>query len=326
MSNRIAMQMSKNSSSANIAYVSVGVADMAVVRQLWVEQLGLEVLETRQGPDAELGKLWNLSADQFVEQLLLCTPGATTGWLHFVQFREPAAAVRSGAAATDLGAKNLDVNCTGMPDLVAGLITAGYQPRSAIGEYEIDGIQVREVQIPVHDDLNLVLIEVLSAGFEVELSPQGYAALTSFVVIVPDVTAETDFYLQLFGMERILSHELSGPEIEMAAGLPAGTVLNLKLLGAPDNLFGRMELIEYMGVQGDNRFSRAVPPATGILRCGFRVASLADFAIRAESLDVQISHPVEVATIHGSGRVVELASPGGLRLEIVEYMGSESKL
>jgi len=292
---------------------------MEPVRRLWIDELGLDVIARREGPDPELAILWGIPAGQFAEQLLLGTPGAATGHLHFVQFRDPVDAVRAGAAPTDLGAKNLDVNCTDMPERVARLQQTGYSFRSDIGEYELDGIRAREVQVPVHDDINLVLIEVLTKGFEVDYTAKAFAALTSFVVIVPDVEREAAFYRQLFGMENILTHKLSGPAIEMAAGLPAGTVLDLHLLGGPDNLFGRMELIEYVRVNGDDRFSHAHPPATGILHCGFRADSLQDFAASAQAHGVSIdgdSGVSESDLIYGKSRVLEMHSPAGLRIYV----------
>jgi catechol 2,3-dioxygenase-like lactoylglutathione lyase family enzyme len=299
---------------ANIAWVSIGVTDMPAVRALWVDELGLDVIARRQGPDDELGRLWDMPADQFEEQLLLATPGADTGFLHFVQFSAPGEAVREGAAPTDLGAKNLDVNCTDMPALVERLRAAGYAFRSAIGQYEIDGIEAREVQMPAHDGINVVLIEVLTDGFEVSYTARGFAALTSFVVIVPDVGREAGFYKKLFGMQEILRHRFSGAAIEMAAGLPAGTVLDLHLLGEQDNLFGRMELIEYVGVQGDNRFVRARPPATGILSCGFRVASLDEFARQAAEIGSAVSGRTKTDTLFAKGEVAQLTSPAGLQI------------
>jgi len=295
---------------------------MDAVHSLWVERFGLEILARRSGPDASLAALWGLPAEQFVDQLLLSAPGATSGRLHFVQFAEPAAAVRAGAAPTDLGAKNLDVNCIGMPKLVEELGAAGFAFRSAIGEYEIDGIRAREVQMPVHDDINVVLIEVLSSGFDVALSDRGYAALTSFVVIVPDVAREAAFYRHLFGMQDILTHKLSGAAIEMAAGLPQGTVLDLHLLGAADNLFGRMELIEYVGVQGDNRFTPAIPPATGILSCGFCVQSLDQFRALAASHGIRVGSECVSSAITGAGVAAELISPAGLRIEVLQLSDS----
>ena len=304
---------------SNIAWVSVGVADMDAARALWVDQLGLDVIGRRLGPDDALGRMWDMPADRFEEQLLLTTPGAETGLLHFVQFVTPAEAVRKDAAPTDLGAKNLDVNCTDMPALVERLRGAGYSFRSAIGQYEIDGIQAREVQMPAHDDINVVLIEVLTEGFEVGYTARGYAALTSFVVIVPDAGREARFYKNLFGMQEILCHRFSGAAIEMAAGLPPGTVLDLHLLGEQDNLFGRMELIEYVGVHGDDRFARARPPATGILSCGFRVASIDEFAGKAEEMSIAVSRRITADTLFADGEVAQLVSPAGLQIYVHEW-------
>jgi catechol 2,3-dioxygenase-like lactoylglutathione lyase family enzyme len=290
---------------------------MRAVEHLWVKQLGLEIAARRQGPDAGLAELWDVPAEQFAEQLLLRTHGASSGYLHFVQFHKPGESVRMNAGSTDLGAKNIDVNCTAMPALVEQLKAAGYRFRSEIAEYEIGGIKAREVQMPVHDDINVVFIEVLSKGFEVNYTAQGFAALTSFVVIVPDAEQEACFYKQLFGFDEILRHELSGAALEMAAALPKGTVLDLHLLGHPGNLFGRMELIEYKGVQGVNRFERAVPPATGILRCGFKINALEPFIARLEQQGIPISGRFQVDTIFGNSLILMLESPAGLKLQLM---------
>ena len=299
-----------------ISYVSIGVADMAPVRALWIDALGLEVVAASSGPDAQLTKLWHIPAEQIAEQLLLRTPGAETGWLHFVQFRAPGDAIRKDAAPTDRCAKNLDVNCVNMPVLVEQLKNAGYEFRSAISEYEIDGLGVREVQMPVHDGVNVVFIEVLGEGFDVDYTAKGFAGLTSFVVIVPDAQIETEFYQALFGFAEIMRHRISGPAIEQAAGLPPGTALDMRLTGHPDNLFGRMELIEYEGISGANLFARAVPPATGILSAGFRVASIEAFKQHAAEQGVTIGGECEVETPFATGTVLQLCSPAGLRIEV----------
>jgi catechol 2,3-dioxygenase-like lactoylglutathione lyase family enzyme len=310
--------------SAGIAYVSIGVQDMRAVAELWVDVLGLEVAAVAAGPDPELGRLWNLPGEVITAQMVLRTPGADGGYLHFVEFANPGAAVREGAATTDRGAKNIDVNCVGMPELVARLRAAGYEPRSEIAEYEVDAVRVREVQLAVHDGLNLVLIEVLTAGFEVALTAAGTAGLTSFVVIVDDTVGEATFYRQLFGMTDIMHHRIAGPEIESAAGLPPGTVLDMRLLGRPESLFGRMELIAYEGISGANRFVRAVPPATGILRCGFRISSLGVFAEQAAAHGFAIRQQVQVHTLFGHASIACCRSPAGLELELCEYSSGQS--
>lgn len=301
-----------------IAHVTVGVADLRPVIDLWIDRMGLEIITRREGPDPGLGCLWDIPADRIVDQVLIRTPGTETGGLHFVQFRNPDTPVRAGAAATDLGPKNIDVNCVDMTARHAELAAAGCTFRSAISEYEADGLRAREVQMPSHDDTNVVLIEVLSDGFEMNFSPTGYAAMTSFVVIVPDTKIEAAFYAELFGLDEIMHHRIAGPGIEQAVGLPPGSVLDMRLMGRAQKLFGRVELIEYEGQRGQDRFPLAKPPAAGILRCAFSVESLRRFLDRAGQLDVQVRTQGHVETLFGAGPMCSLTSPAGLRIDVFE--------
>jgi catechol 2,3-dioxygenase-like lactoylglutathione lyase family enzyme len=308
----------KHIMTTGISYVSIAVADMQQVSALWIEQFGLAVLEHRLGPDAELAKLWGITPAQISEQLLLASPGAETGKLHFVELADPGSAVRQDAAAYDLGAKNLDVNCTDLPGCVKKLKQAGYEFRSEIVSYEIEGLKIREVQMPAHDGLNVAFVEVLGPGFETPFTEQGYAALTSFVVIVEDTVSEADFYKHTFGFDEVMYHKLSGPGIETTIGLPSGAALHMRLCGKEDNMFGRMELISYEGLTGKNRFKLAQPPATGILRCGFVVNSLDEMTAKADINKQLVAEPVSIDTIFGHGQVLQIESPAGLKIDMLE--------
>jgi len=301
-----------------ISYVSVGVADMQAVKALWIDLLGLEVVARRQGPDPELARLWGLRADDIRDQLLLQTPAAQTGRLHFVEFANPGAAIRENAAPYDLGAKNLDVNCDAMPEKIVQLRAAGYAFRSDMVEYELEGVRAREVQMPAHDGLNVVFIEVLSDGFETPYSSRGFAAVTSFVVIVEDTASEAEFYKAVFGLDEILQHNLAGPDIEKVIGLPKGAALQMRLCGTADNMFGRMELITYEGLSGADRFTTAQPAATGILRCGFDIDSMDSFVASAAANNIVVTEPKQTDAIYGTGRIASLNSPAGLRIEVLE--------
>lgn len=301
-----------------IAHVTVGVADLQPVYDLWSDRFGLETVARRAGPDADLARLWNIPASRIADQALLRTPGAETGWLHFVQFNEPDTPVRQGAAATDLGPKSLDVNCRDMPVRVTGLQSAGYSFRSEIGEYRVEEIHAREVQISGHDQTNIVLIEILSGGFGMNYSPAGYAALTSFVVVVPDTKSEAGFFAELFGLDELMHHRISGPGIEKAVGLPSGSVLDMRLMGRDQKFFGRVELIAYEGLGGSDRFKLAKPPALGTLHCTFAVKSLNEFLHRAENRVIENSIYDGLETIFCSGRVCSVYSPSGLRIDVYE--------
>ena len=73
-----------------------------------------------------------------------------------------------------------------------------------------------------------------------------------------------------------------------------------------------------VGVNGANCFTRAVPPATGILRCSFVVASLDEFAALAPEYAMPIIHSLEIDAIFAKGKFLQLSSPAGLQLEISE--------
>jgi len=300
----------------SIAQLFIGVADMGPVRELWVRHFGLDIVAEVSGRDAELARLCSLPPDAIAAQLLVRTPKARSGWLHFVQFAAPAAPVRADSQPTDLCPKNIDVNCLDMPARYAELAAAGYRFRSAISDYEVAGMQAREVQMPAHDELNVVLIEV--DDWPVQLSAQQYGAVTSFVATVPDTAAEAEFYRALLGLDELLVHRITGPAIEKVVGLPAGSALHMRLLGDPDEVYGRVELIAYEQMAGRNLYPRAIPPALGILGCRFRCDDLSQLRDRAARLGIPVTECGTYELIFGRVELIRLSSPAGLVLEIFE--------
>jgi len=300
----------------HISYISIGVADLAPVRRLWVDLLGLHCVASHQGADVELAALWGLDSTDISAQLVVATPGAKQGRLHFVELSQPGLPVRHGAATIDCCAKNIDVNCVDIDQVVQRLKKAGFVFRSPVAQYELDGVQIREVQFAAHDELNVVLIEVLSADYLRVMSAEGCAAVTSVVSIVPDVVREVEFFQSVLRLPQALHHQLAGPGLEAAAGLPAGTTLDLFLLGSPDNIFGRVELIQYIGAAGQNLFPRARPPATGILKFGIEVSSLARVEAVLDGLGWPSASSRPFSILPAVGRMLECASPAGIPLQI----------
>lgn len=301
---------------SSIAHIVVGVADLDPVRTLWCRHFGLETVAERQGSDPRLEAAWGLPPGGITGQLLLRTPGQATGWLHFVEFADPAPPVRRNAATTALCPKNIDINCTDMHARVAELEAAGFFFRSAVSEYEIDGMTVREVQMPVHDDINVVLIEV--PDWDMQMTETGYAGVTSFVVTVSDTKSESRFYASLFGHGELLCHRITGPEIEAVVGLPPGSALDMRVLGDHDNLFGRVELIAYEGLTGDNLFPAARPPATGSLGARFVVTDLAQCIEAATTMGATVSDHGVVELLSGTARLVALHTPVGFYIEVLQ--------
>jgi len=302
-----------NDQVAGISYITVSVANMEEALAFWTGQLGMELRARRNGADAGASALLGVAPDEIAGQAVIGSPGAEDGRIYLVQFAEPGEPVRLGSAPTDLGPKNLDINCTDMPARMDELKKAGYAFRSDFSEYELNGLQVREVQMPGHDGTNIVFIEVAGEQdeFSTPFSDRGYAAVTSFVIIVPDTLPEAEFYRELFGFDELLHHRLSGPEIEAVVGLPPGAALELRMLGRQDSPFGRVELVSYEGAPGANLFAKAHPPATGILGGGFVAAAADGFLQRAEALSLAVHDRGECATVLGNYRVYKATTPAG---------------
>jgi predicted enzyme related to lactoylglutathione lyase len=170
--------------------------------------------------------------------------------------------------------------------------------------------------MPAHDDTNVVFIEV--EDWPIRLSAKHYGAVSSFVVVVPDTAAEAKFYKTVFGHQELMHHRISGAAIEKTVGLPSGAALDMRLLGDPQELYGRVELITYEGLQGRNLFPKACAPALGILGCRFEVDDMDAFCERVQNSGCEIERigPTELLT--GSGEMAALKSPAGLAIEVLQ--------
>ena len=248
--------------------LSVGVADMVIALDLWHETLGFDLVHHRHGSDPHLERLWELPKGEIAEQALLATPDAPGGRLHLVRFRSQVRTVRGTADVTDRCPKNLDVNVIDLPERVERLRSRGYRLRSEPVAYRFGDLDVREVQLPVHDDVNLVLAEIV--GEPLAVTPRGFGGITSTVTTVDDLDRETEF-LERLGFDRLDHHVLRGPQIESMVGLGAGGALELQLLGAPADRFGRAELVRYHGAAGRDLYEQARPPVRGLFRAAVRV-------------------------------------------------------
>lgn len=303
------------------SHVTIGVANLDTALNFWQQNFGLQVRIDRQGPDAALGTLWGLDPQAITRQALVATPTgpglwATAGAMHLVEFRDPLPPVRRGARAWDLLPKNLDLYTNDIPVRYAELEAAGHQFRTRWTEMPAGQQMFREVQMPGHDEINVVLIEITGPGYDTTMSAKGYAGIGPLVTIVPDAEAETSFYRDVLCMTTTIEMQLTGPGIERTAGLPPGAGLQLRVFGDPGEPLGRIEIIEYQQLQGENIYPRAKPPATGILHMNYRVKDLAPIRARLQTAQMSITEHGALNTLYGSGPLLSCYSPAGFRIEI----------
>jgi catechol 2,3-dioxygenase-like lactoylglutathione lyase family enzyme len=310
--------MNKSPAFDAFSSVTVGVADMDGARLLWVDTFGMEVVADLQGPDAGIARLWGIEADDIAQQLLLRTGNSRYGMLHLVEFESPDPPVRRGAAVFDQCPKNLDIYVDDLPKRVAELKAAGRSFRND-NYSEVtapNGITFREIHMPAHDDINVVLLQVI--GRDYPFSAQGYAAVGPLITIVGDADAEKQFYQDVFGLQILSDNVLDGPEIERMVGLPPGAALDVSIWGREDQPMGQMELIDYRGVDGNNLYPLAKPKALGILHITYVTDDLLSFKAHLDGLGIGWSSYGRVDTLMGSGEAISVVSPAGLRIDVQE--------
>ena len=294
------------------SHVTIGVANLDTALSFWQQNFGLTIRIDRQGPDAVLGKLWGIDPHTITRQAIIATPTglgrwAPAGGIHLVEFRDPLPPVRQGAKAWDLLPKNLDLYTTDMPARYAELEAAGHRFRTRWTEMPAGQHMFREVQMSAHDEINVVLIETSSPGYHTTMSAKGYAGIGPLVTIVPDAEAETAFYRDVLGMATTIEMQLTGPDIERTAGLPPGAGLALRVFGDPNEPLGRIEIIEYQQLQGENLYPRAKPPATGILHMNYQVKDLAPVRTRLRAAQIEITEHGALSTLYAAGRSCRFA-------------------
>ncbi len=295
--------------------ITVGVADMDKARALWVDAFGMQTVAEQRGPDAATASLWGIDAGDIAHQLLLSTGDSRFGMLHLVEFKNPAPPVREGAQVFDLCPKNLDVYVKDMPARIAELRAAGFSFRNEHFSEAVapDGTAFREMHMPSHDAINVVLLEVL--GKTKPLSDRGYGSIGPLIYIVPDADIEKTFLRSVLGFSKLNDNILKGPEIEKMVGLPPGAWLDVSIWGDADYPLGELEIVDYQGVEGNDLYSLAKPKATGILHVNFILNDFQPLKAKLEGAGIPFSQGAPVATILGRGPTLRFRSPAGLQFQ-----------
>lgn len=305
--------------------VTVGVRDLDAALELWVGTFGFNVADQRAGADAELERLWGLDSGDIARQALVRTRDSDRGMIHFVEFNDPALPVRQGAQVFDLVPKNLDIYVDDLPQRFAELKADGKRFRTdSYSEVTApDGTAFREIHMPSHDDINVVLLEVI--GKPRPFTVRGFSGVGPLIFIVPDAPAEKAFFADVMQLDKLTDNLLNGPEIERMVGLPPGAGLDVSIWGREGNDFGEIEIIEYQEVSGKDLYPLAKPKALGVLHISYVVDELRSLLGRLEARGVAIHDHGFVRTLSGEGRVISFQTPAGLRIEVYENNKKQKK-
>lgn len=299
-------------------HVTVGVEDLDKAVALWSGVMGLEVRERSEGPDPGLAELWGIDADDIHSQAMVGTPGARNGYIHLVQFIDPDPPVRKGAEVYDRLPKNLDVFVEDLPARFAELKAQGAQFRTdTYSEVRTpSGSMFREIHMHGHDATNIVFVE--TGNGDRAYSGNGYSAVTQLINIVGSAEEEQAFFVDVMGMALRSQNVLGGPEVEKMVGLPPGTSLDIRIVGEKGASFGMVEVVDYLGIEGADRYALARPKALGTLHVTYLVDDLELLKSKLEDDGKAFEAFARVETLFGTGPAIAFHAPSGLRIEAHE--------
>ena len=298
--------------------ITVGVADLELAMNYWVDQFGFEIVRTQEAPDSGHARLWGIAPEDIIKQVLLRSPTLDHGNLHLVQFANAEKAVRDGAQSFDLAPKNLDIYVDNLPKKFEELKRLGFSFRAeSYSEVTAeDGTRFREIHLDGHDSVNIVLLEILGEikhGSENPSTGIGLAILT-----VPDIKLEREFFMTVLGLEHLSHNIFKGPEIEKMIGLPSGSSLDVSIVGNSNTHYGRIELVEYQGVKGKNLFPKAKPKATGILHINFTLSDTQNLSDHLRNHSTHFTEFQNISSFFGEGNVISFRTPAGLEIFVYQ--------
>ena len=298
------------------SWVSIGTSDVAAACHFWVDMLGFECIDRAEGDDPGLRQHWQLTDRQIRRQVMLRSPGAACGAIHLVEYDTAAATVRQDAAVFDLCPKNLDIYVDDLPLRMAELTARGVRFRNKQYSEAVspDGVHFREIHLAGHDDINIVLLQIMGDG--ALPTESGFYGVGPLVCIVEDSAAEKVFYRDVMGLSLAHDNVLAGPEIEQMIGLPAGCALEVSIWAQMGQPLGEVELVTYQGTQGANRYPRAVPGARGVTHLNWWVDDMAAWKDHLVQLNVPFNRSRLLGRLMQSRESVRLHSPAGLSIEV----------
>lgn len=287
----------KGPSARAYAYAVIGVEDLAHALDLWHGRFGMEVARRESGPDAQLARVWGLPENAIAAQVLLTSPGMLNGGVHLVQFATPANAVRDSAQPEDLAPQSVVVAVRDLEARYAELATDPSRFASRVTQRTVDRTPVRELHMDTHDALDVLFREPVRKPEIV--SKQGYGASQAIVITTADIDREAAFFRDVMGLEMI--------------GNEQGDML---VLGDRRDRFGRIELARSVSPDARDLYPRAVPPARGLISVTYVVPDLRPFVAAGRAAG--LAEHGRVVSILGDGQMASVASPSGLRIDIVQ--------
>lgn len=253
---------------------------------------------------------------------LLRNPGSERGFVRLVQFDAPAEAIRPNAQTWDVGGWfDFNVRVVDLEEKARTMNFLAWHGYSNPVEFSFGPFVVREWLARGPDGVVIALIERVQPVLEGWPNLVNVSRVFNATVIVSDMQAALSFYRDILGFESYLTHEgasaTAGPNVlGLPQNLATEVVRKVEILHPEGTNEGSVELLQFVGADGNDYTARGRPPARGILSLRYSVSTLSPLSQLLSAADVAYERieGVHLADV-GLADLIRVYGPAGEMLE-----------
>ncbi len=304
----------------------ISVRDFAPTRDFMVEVAGYEVVGSGALDPAWLAA-WSLPEGASGAYELLASPGKTVGWVRLVRFdgvdRD---LMRPGAQVWDQGGLfSLMVRAEDAAEVMDAAHARGWSVFNQPQIFNFGGLVIKNVVVRLPDGANLAVYSRVDPPIEGWDDLEGFSYPFNTMAMVHDIEAERIFFEQGLGFSPFWAGDYLDPvEVDTNFALPDNLSDEIPrrtaILQQRPGEDGRIELMEFVGLSGQDFSARSRPPNLGILGVRLPVEDLDASLGRLAALGFEpAAGPGEgVLAPYGSIEWAAVRSPSGIIVELFE--------
>lgn len=252
---------------------------------------------------------WRLPATATGTFLRICAPQSTTGCIRFVHFagvvQRP---IRLAARPWDTGGIfSIMIRSSDAQAVFDQAIALGWWAESEPIAFTFKGSDLRNVVLTGPDGVNVALYQRVSPPFTdypVGLISKGFNSMR----MVRNQRAAVAFYREKLGFTPAFDADYVDPQplssnFSLPRNLTTTVVRRAAALSPGTGEIGRVEVMEFVGLDGKDVSSVASPPNLGIVSVRYPVADLGAYAATVQAHGVAPAYAGKAIAVAGLGRV-----------------------
>ncbi len=303
----------------------VSVRDLQPIRDFMIEVAGFEVRASGALAPAWL-EAWGLEGASG-EYALMASPGKDVGWVRLVRFDAVEQdLIRPGAQVWDQGGLFSLMVRAEEADLVMDAAHArGWSVFNRPQVFDFGGLMIKNVVVRLPDGVNLAVYSRVHPPIEGWDDLEGFSYPFNTMAMVHDLAAERAFFVDGLGYGPFWEGDHIDPEpVSTNHGLPNNLShvipRRTSILQQRPGEDGRIELMHFDGLDGDDFSDRARPPNLGIMAVRLPVDDLDAVLERLAGQGVTPSAGPAGFDLepYGAMRWAAVQSPSGIIVELIQ--------